>query len=685
MHTWARVLGCVSLLAWSTSLSGQISTQFDYGAYFADFDIGVNEPDVAMGIWIGGSWGERQQSLDAAGATLSLDSGIKFSGLRSQKISISRTSGSAGSLYIHFDPIPANRRYFVPTEGYPIVVRFAYRAEGFENANYSFRFCTGNRWGALSRATSESSNGWQIVTQVIPLERNAQNHLQLLLRLEITLGEGAAGGQIWIDGLQVLAQPITVPARVQPNIIRMAVYNELPEDLSELTLAPLQRVVATRAVAGLNRLYPTVETGVYFTPFNSFDHPTLHHIDLYNYYDCDQNHPDWFLLDSQGRRIPDPEYAQNRPFYMDIGHPQAQNRVAERLRLLTRDQYFTPKWIFFDNWSDWPRGVSTTQQYADWNALMPAWTSLLNRVAPVVRQELGSKLLVNIGSRIAIFLDGNVGEQWIPNVDGIMQEGSWVIYNSREGRYVYRNYNASRTPAHFTDASWISTLRAANTYPDKVWVLLAQCDPNDREMFRFIVASYLVVAHTNCLLALHDRATMGPHTFRTFYLRPELYVPLGGAVGSYRVEQGNFATGALFAREFQYGIALVNPHPELQFRYRTTRSYKDWDGNIVPANTELVIGPRRGVVLYAAPEITMSITPAQVTAMPDETVTFTVQYRNNGLADAANVRISVPLPEGMEFVSSSTGGQYLNRQITWTLPQVRAGQSGTLTFQARVQ
>ncbi|MDW8107232.1 MAG: DUF11 domain-containing protein, partial [Armatimonadota bacterium] len=234
-------------------------------------------------------------------------------------------------------------------------------------------------------------------------------------------------------------------------------------------------------------------------------------------------------------------------------------------------------------------------------------------------------------------------------------------------------------------ASWISTLRAVNTYPNKTWILQVQCDPNDREMFRFAVASYLVVAHSNCLLAFEDRATGGAHTFRLFQTRHELFVPLGAAQGNYRVEQGNFNTGALFAREFEYGIALVNPHPELQFQYRTTRTYKDWDGNIIPANTVLTIGPRKGVVLYAAPEITMTISPQQVTALPGETVTFTIRYRNDGLADATNVRISVPLPDGMEFVSSSPGGQYLNRQVTWTLPQVRAGQSGTLTFQARVQ
>lgn len=685
MRKQARVLGILWASVIGLSVSAQTIVNIDYGAYFADFDSGSTEPNIAQGLWIGGTWGERQQSLATAGAALTLDSAVKFSGLRSQRISISRASGSSGALHIHFDPIPLNRRYFVPPEGQPLLVRIAYRAEGFVNARYGFRFCSGDRWGDLLPATDSTTNGWNILSQVVPLERSNQGGVRLLLRLEITLGEGAAQGTIWIDSLQVLAHPITVPARARPNPIKVAHYNVLPEDLAEFTTVPVQAVVGGRQVLALRQLAPHVETGVYFTPFTSFDHPTFHYIDLYDYYDCDVNHPNWFLLDSNGNRIIDPDYLQNRPFYMDIGHPQAQNRVVERLRSLTRDRYFVPQWIFFDNWSDWPRGVQTTRQYRDWAALLPAWTSLLNRVAPVIRQELGAKLMVNVGSRIAIFLDGNVGEQWIPQVDGIVQEGAWVIYNSRERRYVYRAYNAARTPVHFTDSSWISTLRAVNAYPQKTWALIAQCDVNDREMFRFIVASYLVTAHSNCLLALDDRVSGGSHTFRAFHLRHELFIPLGEATGTYRVEQGNFNTGALFARDFQYGIVLVNPHPELQFQYRTTRAYKDWDGNVIPANTVLTIPPRRGVVLYAAPEINMTITPSRDTALPGEVITFTVQYRNDGLADATNVRISVPLPEGMEFVSSSTGGQHHNRQIVWTLPQIRAGQSGTLTFQARVQ
>lgn len=680
---WARLVGLIGIGWFVGTGNAQTLVHMDYGKIVADFDTGNMNPDIAINLVVEGTWGDIAQSLNAAGATLRLDSGVKFSGLRSQAVIISRTSGASGRLTLFTSPIRPDT-FLPPSEGYPVLIRVAFRAENLSNVRYTFRYRMGNRWGVLLPETNAPTAGWQTVSQVVPAERDSTGQVTMHVRLDILLGDGACSGRFWIDNLQVLGPPMTIPMRVRPNPIRIANVNLTPRDMAELSIAPVDLVVGPRTVNIAKHLFPHIQQGVYFTPLYSFANLDWQEKDLFDYQSCNTNHPSWFLVDPAGNRVMNTRYANERAFYMDIGHPQAQNRVVERLRLLTRERYFVPEWVFFDNWSDWVWEVTSTQQYPNWSSMMPAWTSLLNRVAPVVRQELGAKLLVNIGSRIGIFLDGNVGETWLPNLDGIMQEGGWVIYNTSQQRYLYRNY-ASRSPVNFTDAAWLSTLRAITSYPDKTWVIIAHCDPNDREMFRYIIASYLIAAHPNCFLTLDSFADAGAHTFRLFNTRDELFVPLGNATGSYRIEQGSLNNGALFARDFQYGIVLVNPHPELEFQYRTPRAYKDWDGNIIPANTLLTIRPRRGVVLYAAPEITMSISPQQVTALPGETVTLTVQYRNDGLADATNVKISVPLPDGLEFVSSSTGGQFLNRQITWTLPQVRAGQSGTLTFQARVQ
>jgi uncharacterized repeat protein (TIGR01451 family) len=227
-----------------------------------------------------------------------------------------------------------------------------------------------------------------------------------------------------------------------------------------------------------------------------------------------------------------------------------------------------------------------------------------------------------------------------------------------------------------------------NAYPEKRWIFLTMADPNhDLAMFRYALASYFIMAHSNTYLMIEARASDNPNKYYLWVNRPEVWIPLGNPTGSWRVAAGTVAdaSGALFARDFEYGIVLVNPTEQQSYEFTLPRAYKNWDGQVVPAGTRITIGPKTGLAFYAAPEIKLSITPQQVTALPGETVTFTVQYRNDGLADATNVQVSVPLPEGLVFVSGSSGAQFANGRVSWTLPQVRAGASGTLTFQARVQ
>jgi uncharacterized repeat protein (TIGR01451 family) len=138
-------------------------------------------------------------------------------------------------------------------------------------------------------------------------------------------------------------------------------------------------------------------------------------------------------------------------------------------------------------------------------------------------------------------------------------------------------------------------------------------------------------------------------------------------------------------RQVLLRITRVNPTPDREYTYTLPRAYKNWDGEVVPQGTTLTIRPRTGVALYAAPEIVLEITPQQITALPGEIVTFQVRCRNQGLQSGTNLQVSVPLPDGVEFISASDGGQYSNRQVRWTLPRLDTGQTRTLTFQARIQ
>ena len=64
-------------------------------------------------------------------------------------------------------------------------------------------------------------------------------------------------------------------------------------------------------------------------------------------------------------------------------------------------------------------------------------------------------------------------------------------------------------------------------------------------------------------------------------------------------------------------------------------------------------------------------------------ITYTIEYAN-ATADAAPVTITDALPNTLEFVEASNGGTYANGTVTWTLNNVAAGASGSVTVKARV-
>ncbi len=72
-------------------------------------------------------------------------------------------------------------------------------------------------------------------------------------------------------------------------------------------------------------------------------------------------------------------------------------------------------------------------------------------------------------------------------------------------------------------------------------------------------------------------------------------------------------------------------------------------------------------------------------ASSNENVTYTITYRNEG-GMASDVIVRDTLPEGMVFVGAEPKGNYDedSRTVSWTLDQIKAGQSGALKLTARI-
>ncbi len=676
MRTLLAVLGLSFGLA---QVFAQSLTALNYASGAGDCELDTDADGFADGWSKAHTFGER--SWAEIGVIPSLSTTRRFTGTRSQQLIFNRASGEAGRVTLTTRPInPGELPFILPPEGTPFLVRVRVQTENLVGVTPKLRILSGDRDYSLADSLPASTGGWQTLSMVVPLQRTAGGDLRLHFTLELNLQAGAVSGRLWFDSLEVLWLQYPPIQRPRPNMLKIAHVNTPVPDWQILLNPPVDFLIAPiEQVVALRPYLPDSVLTFYASVFTTANQPSWR--DLYGGYDyVMQNHPNWFLR-RQGNPIVNPNSSDS--WLIDIGLSEVRQRAIQRLSEMNQ-QVPLPEWLYFDHGGSW----WPCDQYPRREDIQPAWLEYFRTVFGFLRNQLGRKVMINAGGGAGTFLDGNPGTARIQYIDGVILEHVVIYLGGNPRTYRYQSYRRDRNPVSMTDSTWWSTLRAVNAYPEKRWLLMIMADPNhDLAMFRYALASYFVMAHSNTYLMIEARASENPNKYHLWLNRPEVWIPLGNPTGSWRVAAGTVAdtSGALFARDFQYGIVLVNPTENQTYTYRTTRRYKNWDGQIVEANTELQIGPKTGVALYAAPEITLTIEPRQIVALPGETVTLTMQYRNEGLADATNVQISLPLPEGLTFLSSSAGGQFADGRITWTLPLIRAGSSGTLTFQARVQ
>lgn len=76
------------------------------------------------------------------------------------------------------------------------------------------------------------------------------------------------------------------------------------------------------------------------------------------------------------------------------------------------------------------------------------------------------------------------------------------------------------------------------------------------------------------------------------------------------------------------------------------------------------------------------------TVVPGKTIDYKLTYRNNGTADEENVPVTITLPDYVELVNESfvvNGQQTTLTDGRVTIPKVKAGESGSITFQVKVK
>jgi len=686
------VLG-LAMLGLCAALVGQQSAPLNFFASAGGCEFDYDKDGRADG------WSVFHDNLAPEHTALSLDNAIRFAGTASQRVRLQRSAGSAGRFVI-FVSVNFNAHH-KPSVGEPLLVRLALRAEGFQNASYTVYVLTGQRRVALLPATSQETGGWQQLSAVVPVERDANGAPLFSLRIEIRANEGAASGTLWIDEAQAISARSVMRTNRLPNGLRLALTylyrNDDPYRYLELPVGVI--VGFARAGTTFAHHHPDVIWMPYCNMPGTIVSPDARHNgDLYNYDDVERNHLGWFLLDRNGQRIL--EYGTF--YYLDIGRQDVRERAWQSLRDFL-NRCGRPRYIYLDNF-DMRIGPN---RYAPpnyptndlWVQAVVGWTEYVgSRLRSEFQFPDGSypRFVPNAAWAPGFWLRGIPGVSQdapgvatLPYMGGFLLEHAFTHARSTPGTTTIQNYGTAtgtNGPQRWDNWALRNTIRLATEYPDRLVILIPTLwtnAPDSRQKLRFAIAGCLIVQHDNTFVQIDPRREQDQYP--DGYYPPELFVPLGLPRGNFQILNGDIIVGGLFVREYQNGVVVWNPRHDATYTYTVPRDYYDWDRNLVRAGTQVQVPPHTGLVFYAAPEITISLSPAQANVLPGQTVEFTVRYRNTGTAAGTDVRISVPLPDGMTLVSSNPTARLEGRQLVWIVPSVPVNGEGTLRFTVRVE
>ncbi len=671
-------LACSMLLMWAQQI-----TQLDFFAHAGNAEYDYDKNGRADGLFFGTA-----PALDPAHFQLSLDYQSKYEGLASQCIVFQRSDGAASwaslNLYTNWDA------FLKPEVGEAILVRFALRAEGFQNATYSAFVTTGSRRAYIIHPRSEPTSGWQQFSMVVPVETDAQGRPAFYFTVMIEPRAGAAAGRVWVDDVQAISTRTVMRSNSLPNGLKIALVNPQYDAYLDLPNLPVGITIGSRGHAAVfSRHYPNT----LFAPYVFFsgtivDTNARYNRDIYHYDDMNQNHPSWFLRNAAEERM---TVDNGITYYVDVGRPEVRERAWQSVRdFMLRSG--RPRYVFFDD-VDMRVGRNSPAYNNDINAWAQAIVDALNYIGSRMRAELGATIIPNVAWSPAFWLRGMnsgpdaPGVATLPNMGGFLIEHAFTHARVSQNRTIVLNYGTTRDLNNWQVWTLRDQIRLATEYPDKVIILHPTYVPglaDTQQRIRFAVAGCLIVQHENLFVEIEPRGGSGLQ-YPDGYYPPELFVPLGRWTGNYEIRNGDIISGGLFVRNYENGIVVWNPCHDRDFTFTVPRDLYDWDRNLIRAGTVVNIPRQTGHVFYSAPDIVLELRPQNAQVLPGQTVQFTVTYRNRGTAPGTNVRIAVPLPQGMTLVGSNPQARLENGQVVWIVPNVPVGGRGTLQFTVRVE
>jgi hypothetical protein len=281
---------------------------------------------------------------------------------------------------------------------------------------------------------------------------------------------------------------------------------------------------------------------------------------------ANRRHPDWFLKDTNGRRVAWADWPH--AWQMDVGNPSYQQAWAANVAQDVRRQGWDG--VFVD-------GVARTMQYP-WYlngrvlAKYPgaddyarATTSFLQRVGPALRKQ-------------HLLVVGNVNDA------GMTLWKRWVGYLSGVSKEWWTKAHAGTADGLLSgDDWWFQTrLLAAAEARRKIFIAITYGPPADRASMEYARASFLLFANGRRSAQTFSMGCAGEPASR--YWRESVGAPLGAAASD----------GGIWRRRFTNGIVVVNPSATATVSTPLGGAYLHPDGTLV---SSVVLPPHSGLVL----------------------------------------------------------------------------------------
>jgi hypothetical protein len=527
--------------------------------------------------------------------TFAIDKNEKVSGVGSQRIDFNRTGSGAVTATLSLELRFPSEDY--PQVGETIQISFWAKTASWSNA----------RLRLLARGIDNQTPSTTLVNQTAPVPDwtrftatyvvPASNPSGIQLWFEITLQDGTSAGTLWIDNLEVYGSK-RWRSRPPRSFKIFTYYNPAMPEANYDWIYYTREFDMIGVFFGsveLRRMQtykPSLKTTTYSLGFVSENNQSTEVLvrDPFDYFYCDQNHPEWFLLDYSGQRL---RYA-SRTYFMDIGNPECARHAAQRIYARMNSANLPFSSIKLDHFISFLAMVNCAR-YPTYPSRLAAMSKYLLTLKREL-QDFGPPLL-------------------ICNVAGRTFARSWMhTYLIRQGYYDGILYEQAFTtifnlPATYTTyVFWEDAINTLVQFPNTIRIYYSGYTVNPaymRPMKLYAMASFLIGADENAYIYLDKHYYEGEPFGRQRIWRPDADydVPLGQPIGPFQVFfRSSDYQGGLYYRPFENGFVLVNPTGNIAPRWKDGAvftwvlddTYYEWvTQQTYPAGTRIKLYPKQ--------------------------------------------------------------------------------------------